>query len=122
MLTKQPRMILPVFLTYFLTGGANEEWRWRGFALEPTQLKWGALKASGLLGLIWGAWLLPLLFSSEHRAALQDLINLPRCISGDHYAAYLDLQCKQRKSLRSLVPACGDWRLLGNLPHRSAAG
>lgn len=61
-LLKQPWMILPVFLTYFFTGGANEEWGWRGFALDRLQNRWGPLRASILLGVIWGLWHLPLFF------------------------------------------------------------
>jgi membrane protease YdiL (CAAX protease family) len=61
-LLSNPLMILPVFLTYFFTGGGNEEWGWRGFALDRLQDRWNPTVASVVLGLIWGAWHAPLFF------------------------------------------------------------
>jgi len=61
-LLANPIMILPVFLTYFFTGGGNEEWGWRGYALDRLQSRWSPLKASLVLGVIWGFWHLPLFF------------------------------------------------------------
>ena len=61
-LLANPVMILPVFLTYFFTGGGNEEWGWRGYALDRLQSRWSPLKASLILGVIWGLWHLPLFF------------------------------------------------------------
>jgi len=62
-----PLMIVPVVATYFLTGGGNEEWGWRGFALDRLQsartgLGWHPLVAAVGLGVIWGLWHLPLFF------------------------------------------------------------
>jgi membrane protease YdiL (CAAX protease family) len=52
-----------MFFTIFLYGGPfNEEFGWRGFALERFQGKWSALISSIYLGIIWGFWHLPLFF------------------------------------------------------------
>ncbi|AIO19368.1 CAAX amino terminal protease self- immunity [Candidatus Izimaplasma bacterium HR1] len=58
---------LPIFLTVFiyifvmfLIGGGQEEFGWRGYILEPLQEKLGVIKASLLIGIIWGLWHYPL--------------------------------------------------------------
>jgi uncharacterized protein len=37
-------------------GGLGEELGWSGYAIEPMQVRWGALKASLLLGLFWAVY------------------------------------------------------------------
>jgi len=49
---------------FFLGGPFQEEWGWRGYALDRLQARWNALVSSLLLGVIWGAWPLPLFFIS----------------------------------------------------------
>jgi membrane protease YdiL (CAAX protease family) len=49
---------------FFLGGPFQEEWGWRGYALDRLQARWNALVSSLVLGVIWGAWHLPLFFIS----------------------------------------------------------
>lgn len=58
----RPWIILPTILFMMLLGGGQEEFGWRGYALDILETQWGALVASLVLGLIWGVWHLPLFF------------------------------------------------------------
>jgi hypothetical protein len=55
---------IPIAFVYifFLGGPLQEEFGWRGYALERLQEKWSALVSSIVVGLAWGAWHLPLFF------------------------------------------------------------
>jgi membrane protease YdiL (CAAX protease family) len=58
-----PVAILVLFIVLFFVGGSvNEEFGWRGYALDRIQLKHNALLSSLILGFLWGLWHLPLFF------------------------------------------------------------
>lgn len=57
-----PLALIPFALSIFVIGPFPEEFGWRGYALDRLQERWGALRASLTLGVIWGAWHLPLFF------------------------------------------------------------
>jgi len=46
----------------FLVGALCEELGWSGYAIDPLQARWGALRASLILGAVWAVWhFIPLL-------------------------------------------------------------
>ena len=50
-----------ILLLFFLGGSFNEEFGW-AFAIDRIQPRWGFLKGSLLLGVVWAFWHLPLFF------------------------------------------------------------
>ncbi|MFC7096397.1 type II CAAX endopeptidase family protein [Halobaculum marinum] len=56
-----PLAILPA-LFFATLPPILEELGWRGYALDRLQLKWSALSASLVLGVVWALWHLPLFF------------------------------------------------------------
>jgi uncharacterized protein len=59
-----PLVLVPVFLAVlFLTDGLGEELAWRGFALPRLLTGHNALAASLILGVLWAAWHLPLVWT-----------------------------------------------------------
>jgi len=44
-----------LFLMYFISA-TGEELDWMGYAIDPMQNRWGALRASIILGLAWAIW------------------------------------------------------------------
>ncbi|MGE5674919.1 MAG: lysostaphin resistance A-like protein [Mycobacterium leprae] len=51
---------IPYFLAMLVLGGGQEEFGWRGYAQEPLQERFGVIRGSLLLGLVWSLWHLPL--------------------------------------------------------------
>jgi len=64
--TSNPFLVIVGFAYIFFLGGPfQEEWGWRGYALDRLQVKWSALVSSLALGAVWGVWHLPLFYISE---------------------------------------------------------
>jgi CAAX protease family protein len=51
-----PWLVAPLYFLIFFIGDAGEELGWSGYAIDPMQARWGALKASFTLGFIWAIW------------------------------------------------------------------
>ncbi|HWR24011.1 MAG TPA: CPBP family intramembrane glutamic endopeptidase, partial [Feifaniaceae bacterium] len=58
---KPMSFLLFIFSAYFF-GPANEEFGWRGYALDRMLSQFGFLKGSIALGFFWGLWHLPWCF------------------------------------------------------------
>lgn len=58
-------VLVPSLLFVALIGGGNEEPGWRGFALGRLQARRSPVRSSLLLGAVWAAWHLPLLFATD---------------------------------------------------------
>jgi len=62
-LLSDPIAIVKIFFILFFIGGSvQEEFGWRGYALDRIQAKHNALFSSLILGVIWGVWHMPLFF------------------------------------------------------------
>lgn len=46
---------IPLYFALFFFGGIFEEGGWMGYAYDPLENRWGALKAALILGLVWVA-------------------------------------------------------------------
>lgn len=51
-----PLLMAPVLFLMFFIGDAGEELGWTGYAIDPMQNRWGAFKASLILGVVWAIW------------------------------------------------------------------
>lgn len=58
-----PFMIVLVLLISLISGPLNEEFGWRGYALDKLLVRFGFFGASAILGFIWGIWHFPWYFT-----------------------------------------------------------
>ena len=94
---------LPViFVSQLFTSPLLEELGWRGFALPMLQDKFNALGSSLILGLIWGAWHLPLILAY-----------------GDNVLAYLALMIAHTILMSWVFNSTGGSLLIALLFHAS---
>lgn len=56
---KAPYMLVVILLLSFVSGPLNEEFGWRGYALDKLLVRFGFTRASLILGFIWAIWHLP---------------------------------------------------------------
>lgn len=61
---QNPLSVLGFLFFMYLYGPSNEEFGWRGYALDKMLVKFGFLKGSLILGFIWGIWHIPWIFYS----------------------------------------------------------
>ncbi len=71
-----PLIIPLVILISLISGPLNEEFGWRGYALDRLMAKFGFLKGSLILGFVWAIWHLPWYFTpgQAQYALLRDSI------------------------------------------------
>lgn len=51
-----PALSIFIFFIVYFIGAIGEEIGWSGYAIDPLQNRFGALKASVILGVIWAIW------------------------------------------------------------------
>lgn len=51
-----PILLVAILFPLFFISALGEEVGWLGYAIDPMQDRWGALKASIILGTVWGLW------------------------------------------------------------------
>ena len=61
-LSANPLMLPVALFLYLWSGPFNEEFGWRGYALDPLLANFGFVRGSLILGFVWGLWHLPWCF------------------------------------------------------------
>ena len=51
-----PWLTMPIFFVIFFLAAVGEEVGWTGYAVDPMQDRWSALKTGLILGLVWAIW------------------------------------------------------------------
>ncbi len=61
-----PVRSMPFLLVFFFLGAAGEEAGYMGYAIDPMQERWSALKASLIMGTLWAIWHYPSIIKQGH--------------------------------------------------------
>lgn len=59
-------LLMPIFAIVAFIGAAGEELGYMGYAIEPTQKQWGALKTAVVMGLLLAIWHYPSIIQQGH--------------------------------------------------------
>lgn len=63
-----PFLSIPRYFLFFFLGAIAEEIGYMGYAFEPMQARFGALKASIIMGIPWAIWHYPSIIQQGHNA------------------------------------------------------
>ncbi|MGN1136918.1 MAG: CPBP family intramembrane glutamic endopeptidase [Oscillospiraceae bacterium] len=107
---KNPLMIIIVLLISLISGPLNEEFGWRGYALDRLLVKFGFFGASVILGFIWGIWHLAWYFTPGQAQynLLQDsvfhaVMFIPSCIMLSIFVSFVYIKTKRSILAGALV-------------------
>ena len=64
-----PVVMAPIFFLVYFIFALGEEVGWMGYAIDPMQDRWNALKASIILGIVWSIWHI-VLFIQMHQPTI----------------------------------------------------
>jgi len=68
-------LLFPFYIILMYLGGPlQEEYGWRGYALDRLQSKWSALTSSIILGIVWAVWHLPLFYIKGTHQQNMDMV------------------------------------------------
>ncbi|WKY43380.1 type II CAAX endopeptidase family protein [Eubacteriaceae bacterium ES2] len=105
-----PLMIFPVLLISFLSGPLNEEFGWRGYALDKLLLRFGFSGASAILGFVWGIWHLAWFFTPGQAqynllqdSLLQALMYIPSVMMLSFFDTFIYIKTKRSILAGALV-------------------
>lgn len=107
-IVQNPFNLFLILFISVISGPLNEEFGWRGFALDRLFVKYGFTKATLLLGFIWGIWHLPWYFTpgqAQYNLLQDSLFNaimyIPNVMILNFAVSYVYIKTK-RSILRKL--------------------
>ncbi|MEE1155213.1 MAG: type II CAAX endopeptidase family protein [Acutalibacteraceae bacterium] len=116
---KNPLILLFVLLISLVSGPLNEEFGWRGYALDKLLVKYGFLGSSAILGFVWGIWHLAWYFTPGQAQynLLQDsvidaVMYIPSVVLLNFWVTFVYIKTKRSILAGALVHMFGN--LLGS--------